>query len=243
MTRCILVVCSLVLITLALGLCVPARRVPTENPFPLSLGTYWIYRGHVRWTHENSNQVSDARIAWRADIRRVIDHGDVRGVVVSGFPFDSAWSDGRPTASDSLLVESKNKFYLISSENVQKSVRRLEQPADNLDGLLSDDDLILEWPLATGQKYACDAYSMARSDNMYCWIVSALARTSLQGVSGIPSGERDEYVLEFRTNPDDTEFSFVPEIGITKYAYHHHGTVADTELQLVEFHPGSVKRD
>ena len=109
--------------------------------------------------------------------------------------------------------------------------------------IVSGDDLILEWPLATGQKYACDAYSMARSDNMYCWIVSSLARTSLQGVSGIPAGERDEYVLEFRTNPDDTEFSFVPEIGITKYAYHHHGTVADTELQLLEFHPGSVKGD
>jgi hypothetical protein len=58
----------------------------------------------------------------------------------------------------------------------------------------------------------------------------------LQGVSGIASGARAEYELEFRTNPDSTEFSFVPELGITRYAYHHHGTIADTELQLMEFH-------
>jgi len=43
-------------------------------------------------------------------------------------------------------------------------------------------------------------------------------------------------VLEYWSNPDNAQFAFVPGVGITKYAYHHHGTVADTELQLVEFH-------
>jgi hypothetical protein len=28
-----------------------------------------------------------------------------------------------------------------------------------------------------------------------------------------------------------------PGIGILSYQYHHHGTVADTSLTLVEFHP------
>jgi hypothetical protein len=36
--------------------------------------------------------------------------------------------------------------------------------------------------------------------------------------------------------PDDTEFDFVSGIGITSYEYHHHGTIAETELHLVEFH-------
>jgi hypothetical protein len=73
--------------------------------------------------------------------------------------------------------------------------------------------------------------------------VSSLEHTSLQNISGVRAVEHEEYSLEFRTNPDDTEFSFVPGIGITKYNYHHHGTVADTELRLVEFHPGGVNRD
>jgi hypothetical protein len=29
----------------------------------------------------------------------------------------------------------------------------------------------------------------------------------------------------------------VPGIGLVSYEYHHHGSVADTALQLVEFHP------
>jgi hypothetical protein len=37
------------------------------------------------------------------------------------------------------------------------------------------------------------------------------------------------------TNPDDTELEFVPGIGFISYRYHHHGTVADTEMGLVEF--------
>ena len=31
-----------------------------------------------------------------------------------------------------------------------------------------------------------------------------------------------------------------PGIGILSYQYHHHGTVADTSLTLVEFHPAQL---
>ena len=217
-------------------------RAPIEHPFPLTQGTYWVYQGRVRFMQDN-DQSSETTVRWRTEIKRVIQHGALSAAVVNDFPSELNWTNGHPEPADSLLVEDSGKFYLIFSDRFQNAMRRLEQPADNLDGLFSDDDLILAWPLARGQKYACDAQSMARPDNMYCWIVSSLAHTSLQNVSGVRAVEHQEYSLEFRTNPDDTEFSFVPGIGITKYNYHHHGTVADTELQLVEFHPGGVNRD
>lgn len=215
-----------------------SSRAPAENPFPMSPGTYWIYRGTVRWTHENSDQVSEAPITWRTEIRRVIQHGDVHGIVISGFPFDSAWSDDQPKISDSLLVESKGKFYWITDARFQQAVNRLEQSSDSLDGLFTDDDLMLEWPLHEGQKY-CDPTGMARPDESYCWVVTSSQKASLAGVAGVENGERNEFVLEYRTNPDNTRFTFVPRVGITRYEYHHHGTVADTELQLVEFHPST----
>jgi len=73
----------------------------------------------------------------------------------------------------------------------------------------------------------------ARPDGRYCWVVASSRKASLSGLAGVESGNRDEFVLEYWTNPDNIRFTFVPEVGITKYEYHHHGTVADTELQLV----------
>src|SRR5579859_2400352 len=139
MTRYRFILCSLIIVPLALGIGLPAGRVPTESPFPMSSGTYWVYRGTVRWTHENGDQVSEATITWRTEIRRVIQHGDVHAVVISGFPFDSAWSDDQLKISDSLLVESKGKFYRIADARFQQAVQRLEQSSDSLDGLLTED--------------------------------------------------------------------------------------------------------
>ena len=52
------------------------------------------------------------------------------------------------------------------------------------------------------------------------------------------------FQLQYLTLPDDTTMELVPGVGLVSYQYHHHGTVADTELQLVEFHPapGSCQR-
>jgi hypothetical protein len=62
---------------------------------------------------------------------------------------------------------------------------------------------------------------------------------SLSGIAGLPHEmpqEVDSYSLAYRTLPDDTKIDFVPGVGIVTYEYHHHGTVADTEVKLVEFH-------
>lgn len=225
--------------TLGFASWLPARYAEPEHPFPASPGTYWVYRGQVRWTQTGGDQVNEAQITWRTEIRRVIAHGETWGIVISGFPFDSAWADDHATPSDSLLVESKGRFYFIGDNRSQQAVQRLEQPSDSLDGLLTEDDLILEWPLNKGQRF-CDAAGMARTDGYYCWVVSSFEKTALKGVAGAGNSNRDEFVLEYWTNPDNTRFSFVPEVGITKYEYHHHGTVADTQLELAEFHPAAT---
>lgn len=190
-------------------------------------GTYWIYQGEVRWTHD-TDQFGAAKITWRTEVRRFFEYGNIRAALISGWPSDLNWSDGKSQPSESLLVESGNKFYLIAKERSEDVLRRLDRPDASLSDLLLDDDLLFGWPLTTHQKF-CDAESRARSDDMYCWLVESVLRSST-------SRGQTEYTLVYRTNPDHALFTFVPNIGIVAYEYHHHGTVADTTLKLTEFH-------
>src|SRR5260370_12092041 len=213
----------------------------SEHPFPMLEGTHWTYQGLVRWTHD-INHVSETKVTWHTEIRRFIQHGEVRDGVVNGFPSDLDWSNGKPQPSDSLLIESGGKFYVVANERFTDALHQLEQPSGDLSNLLRDDDLFLRWPLQHGQKF-CDSEGMARPDDWYCWVVESSRLNILQGITGVPSRKRPEFRIAYRTNPDHIRFTFVPEIGLTTYEYRHHGTVADTELRLVEFHQPSPGED
>ena len=206
------------------------------DAFPASEGTYWVYRGFVRWTQAGSNKVSQTQVTWRMEVRRVIPRPDAMAFIIMGFPADLDWSDGTAKPQESLVIQTpEHKLYRIDAEQASSVRKRLEDPSDNLNGLLTDDDLFLELPPKNGAKF-CDADSMARDDGMYCWVVDSSRVMTLDNVKGAPSGPRVVFTLAYRTNPDDEEFEFAPGLGITRYEYHHHGTVADTELELVEMH-------
>jgi len=210
----------------------------TMEPFPMSVGTSWTYRGIVRWTHD-VNKVSETKVDWKMEIQRLVRRGEYTGAVIRGFPGDLDWSDGHANPTDSLLVRfGQEKFYLISKERFASSLEMLENPNQSLQGLLSDGDIFLQLPLAQGKKY-CDAENMARSDGHYCWIVESSESIDLADLSGgTIKGRGASFRLRYVTNPDDLMYEFVPGVGITRYEYHHHGTVADTELQLSGFRRG-----
>jgi hypothetical protein len=208
----------------------------TLEGFPMSVGTSWTYRGIVRWTHD-INKVSETRVEWKMEVRRLIHHGEYTGAIVSGFPTDLDWSDGKVNPTDSLLIQfGQEKFYLIPDERFAKSVEMLENPTNPLKGLLSEDDLFLELPLVRGKKF-CDAEAMARPDSSYCWVVDSSKSIGLDKVVGAPRGLLTSYRIRYVTNPDDIGLDFVPGVGLIRYEYHHHGTVADTELKLSAFRP------
>ena len=73
---------------------------------------------------------------------------------------------------------------------------------------------------------------------MYCWVVDEPTQVSLDGIKGLTAKSVTAFGLGYRTNPDDSEMQLVPDVGIISFGYHHHGTVAETELKLVEFHSG-----
>jgi hypothetical protein len=210
----------------------------SDATFPLNEGTFWIYRGFIRWTHD-INRVSKIPVTWRMEVRKLISRGSLRVAVINGFPSDLDWSNGHPIPTDTLIIQSAaNKFYLTSASNGEADVlKRAQDSSDSLDGLLSDHDLFLELPLEKGKKF-CDADGMARPDTHYCWVVDSVAPAVLDTIKGTSSEQRKAYGIQFVTLPETIAFTFVPGVGFTTYQYHHHGTVADTELKLVEFHLG-----
>jgi hypothetical protein len=224
----------LLLLPFAFGAAGQTKSAEGGESFPMSVGTSWTYRGIVRWG-EDIEKPSEAKVEWKMEIRRLIHHGEYTAAVVTGFPGDLDWSDGKAKPADSLLIRfGQEKFYLISHDYIAKSISRLENPDDPLKDFLSEDDLFLQLPLTQGAKF-CDAESMTREDGEYCSVVESVESVNLNEVIGAPKGAQTSYRIRYATNPDDIGFNFVPGVGIISYEYHHHGTVADTELSLAEF--------
>jgi hypothetical protein len=216
-----------------------AIAAPSSDPFPMSKGTYWIYRGTVRWFNGREGGAT-TKVTWKTEVQKVIRRGAFVAAVIKGFPSNLDWSDGDPKPGESLLIRTdKDDYYLLGADEAQEGIKTLRDSNTSVDGLLNADDLILHLPLKKGGKF-CDADSMTREDDMYCWVVSSADPASLNDVKGLPASSREAYELRYATNPDDTTYTFVPGVGIVSYEYHHHGTVADTELKLVEFHAGSA---
>jgi hypothetical protein len=212
-------------------------QAPSPNAFPMSLGTSWVYRGIVHWSNGRVGGAT-TKVTWKTEVRKVIRRGRLLAAVISGFPSDLDLSDGDPKPGTSLLIRtSMEDYYLIGADAAQEGIKTLGASNASLDGLLNADDLFLHLPLKPGAKF-CGAESMARDDDMYCWMVSSVGQISLNDVKGLPPGTHEAYEIRYATNPDDTTYKFVSGVGIVSYEYHHHGTIADTELKLVEFHPG-----
>jgi hypothetical protein len=220
------------------GLTGRASGTPADD-FPLSKGTYWIYRGTVGYFNARTQKTVDVPVEWKTQVTTSVRRGNLRATVVNGFPADLDWSGGSPERKDSLIVqEDERKFYLINFDDAQNAIKEVQDPGKSLGDIVTEDDQILELPLAKGKKFGCDAATMQREDSEYCWMVDSAREASLNGVKGITHERRTAYTIRYVTNPDDTQIDFVPGVGITAYEYHHHGTEAETDLKLVEFHLG-----
>jgi hypothetical protein len=215
---------------------------PSSHPFPMTPGTAWVYQGQVRWQDQN-NTTHEEQVSWNTEVTKFVEHPAVnaRVAAIHGYPSDLDWTDGRPDAEYRPLVESAGRFYLLSADTFPATLKRLDDPTDNLSGLLNPDDLILEWPLGQGWRF-CDPKGIVRTDQLYCWFVENVAPSTLGKMPGMKTAPRDEYQLSYKTNPDHVSVSFVPGIGVTHYEYHHHGAIADTTLNLAEFHPAETKK-
>jgi hypothetical protein len=232
---------SFVLILFAFFATSASGQGKAGEDFPLAQGTYWIYQGFVRWTKTDSNIVKMTRVTWKTEVTRTIYRDGMTIAVVKGMPGDLDWSDGHPTPSLSIVIRTREaKFYLIEGDEVKPLLGKLDDAQFSWQQVPIDDDWFLQLPLTKGKKF-CGSDGMQRADDHDCWVTGRARQTQLASARGIPPGNDVAHRVEYLTLPDDQEFDFVPGIGMVSYGYHHHGTVADTELHLIEFHDGTDK--
>jgi hypothetical protein len=204
--------------------------------FPFNVGTYWVYKGTVHWDEPEGEKPGSADVTWKMTVERVIRKKGIVAAVVTGFPADLDWSAGTTEPKPWLIVETdKHRIYY---ENLGPDFDLAKFNGDDhvFDKFLVVDNLFFEWPLKQDAKF-CDDEAKKRDDGMYCWVVGQSRKKKLEAVAGATSDEQSVFQMQYRTLPDDTTVELVPGLGLLSYQYHHHGTVADTELQLVEFHP------
>jgi len=214
---------------------------PTDTPikadyFPLTVGTYWIYEGTVEWTV--GTEVKEDTVRWKMEVVDIVDAVHNNGVVayvMKGHPRNLAWYEKGKPRSDYLIIRSGETRYYYTSIEV---LTRLVDEDDDLYDLVSEENLFLDMPLVTDEKF-CAAEHITRYNGGYCWIVGeakVLDTKDIKGLEGL--GELSEYSVWQGTQSDDSALGFVPGVGISRYRYRHHGTVSTAEVWLVEYHSG-----
>lgn len=206
--------------------------------FPMKVGTYWVYEGTVSWHDPEKDAPATEKVSWRMTVDKVIHRDGLVATVVTGFPADLDWSGGTAEPKQWLILEdAKHQVHYVNL-GPDFEFTKYEKGKQSFDKFLVEDTLLFEWPLKKGAKF-CNAEEQNRDDMMYCWYVAKEERRKLDTVKGVSADERDVFELKYVSNPDDTSMELAPGIGLVSYQYHHHGSMADTELQLVEYHPAT----
>ncbi len=210
----------------------PHPSIATAEEFPLTVGTYWVYQGNVKY--EEAGKVKETKVAWRMEVMRVNQVGRYEVVLLQGHPNDLAWfGPGKPRGGH-VIVRDRNKYYEIPPEDLDKVL----SDETHIASLLKPEHQFLEFPLPAGKCFGVDPGLPPRQDAMYCWSVAGPKSVDLSNIEGVGiRGMHDEFELVYRTNPDHTIVHFVPGIGMTSYAYVHHGTVSEADVHMTEFHP------
>jgi hypothetical protein len=206
-----------------------------EEFFPMSVGTYWLYQGKVSWADSANDEPATQQISWKMSVNKVIRRKHLIAAIVTGFPADLDFSAGEAAPQPWLILqdEKHNLFHVNLVPNYD--LTKFDAPDPSFATFMDKDTLLFQWPLRRGAKF-CNDEDKGREDNMYCWVVSQETSKPEISVKGAPAGKLQVFALQYRSLPDDTTMELVPGLGLLSYQYHHYGTVADTELHLVEFH-------
>ncbi len=202
---------------------------------PLTPGTYWVYKGTVRWYDFERRKPTTKPVSIKMTVERVIHEPDFTAAILSGSPWDLDWSEGEWSPQHTLLIETRSHQVFLEVLESDVDPTRLESDSTSFQKYMTEDNLIFQWPLKKGQKF-CDAESKQRPDDRYCWVIATQSQKNLEAVKGIRAQSRRVFLLQYDTNPEDTQMELSPGIGIVSYQYHHHGSIADTRMSLVEFH-------
>jgi hypothetical protein len=242
-------VCFFVLAALAGG-CRDGSRAATAKAageasavadgFPLRVGNAWTYEGSVSTQTQGTNEASGrVRVTMRVVEEK---HSDCAALyLMEGHPVDAAWFEPRGKPGEVVEVPASrygylvvaNKVFRIDGARADKVKQAMAADGFLPNGLVGPDDLEFEFPLAPGKRFG-NPDGITRPDFSYCWLVVDAADKRF--APALPQGKQPPSTarcrLVFETRPDHQIVGFDPTVGITDFAYEHHGTVATVQLHL-----------
>jgi hypothetical protein len=222
----------LILLALGLELKAVAASVPDSCPISLEKGIQWVYEGKIEWTGTGLGAAKTAKIRWITQVMDVFKGTNAQAAVVRGFPVELVAYEPGQSAGFTVLLSVSNKLYCITANGGNQARDLARQYSQNPGSVPSDFEALFQWPLVIGRKLGQDP---VREDTWYCWCVEQVIKRPLS-VKGF-DGNRSQktYRLAYRTCPDDQFLDVVPGLGIVRFVYNHHGTVASTDVRLVSF--------
>jgi hypothetical protein len=201
-------------------------------PVPMEKGTRWVYEGKVKWTVLGSAKVKMARIRWVSEVMHSFQGANARAAVVRGFPDELAWYEPEQTAGFSVLLSVSNRMYCLKADGESRAKGLARRLSKNPRAMSASSEQFLEWPLVVGWRAAQDP---PRDDTWYCWCVESAEEKALS-VEGFAGRRRSKvYRLAYRTCPDHQIIEIVPGLGIVRFVYEHHGTIASADVNLISF--------
>lgn len=223
----------LVVVLMLLGVSACGQVVEViEDPYPLRIGQYWVYRGDVITTDGTGMQVE-----WKMEVVDKTERGHVTGYLMLGHPSDLAFYDVNhpPERSEFTIVRVNDGRIYQGSKDL---LTRLKDLNDDLINLVTGAQLLYDFPLTSG-KHFCESEQITGQGNSYCWIVTKEEIVNIVDVIGVSSQKQYvSYSLLYSTLPDHIEKTFVPGIGLAKYAYVHHGSPGNVDVVLQEYYSG-----
>lgn len=208
---------------------------PVLSPIPLEKGNQWTYEGKIETTLSGSSTVYSTNICWVMEIIASTKSTNAQAAVVRGFPDELPWYEPAQLPGFCVLLNFSNRVFQFKAKS-EKDARSILQEVINQPGKYSaqaqDFNELLQLPLAEGRRWGGD---LQREDGWYCRRVEQARSAKLQIEGCSENTARTVYTLAYRTNPDHQLLDIAPGLGITRYVYEHHGTVATVDVRLVSF--------
>jgi hypothetical protein len=212
-----------------------AENQPSTGFFPFSKGRYWLYDGNVQYA--KGGEVKEKKITgWKSEVVDTIEGKDFKASLLKGCPQDLSWYEEGKQRGDNIFILNSNKelHHIYGGDDIVKKFAEIKATGALPAGLIDSESILFKTTMKEGDRFG-DPEQTKRGPR-YCWTVEKISTGKLEHPArGIPADkEFTTGTLIFRTSPDTTILGFSQDLGITSYAYTHHGTKGDCEMRLVE---------
>ena len=202
------------------------------SQFGLVAGRDWEYAGSARWTGGDQH-VDSGSVRWVMRCLAVRSASGVLAALIRGWVHELAWYAPGNAPRFGVLVEYRQRLFVIDAPDSAAAADSLTHVLRAGASALSDRAAVIDSGLAVGRAYGGAPDRGDRPDGLYVWNVESAIPLARRASWSTLAHRANGWRLAYRTLPDHELLDFVPGVGITRYVYSHHGTVAETDVRLL----------